>query len=68
MTRLLEEAFNRAAQLPEQEQNAFAALMLEELRSDERWTRYFAESQDMLARLAAEALHKYHVGPRSRPD
>lgn len=62
MTRLLEQAFSEAAQLPEDEQNAFAAFLLEELRSEERWNRSFARSGDALAKLAAEALGEYRTG------
>ncbi len=55
MTKLLEQAMQRVAQLPEDEQDAVAALVLAELESEGRWDKGFAENQDTLAELAAEA-------------
>ncbi|MFV2006461.1 MAG: hypothetical protein ACC667_03400 [Longimicrobiales bacterium] len=55
MTKLLEEAMQRVAELPENEQDAVAALVLAELESEDRWDKLFTESQDGLAELAAEA-------------
>jgi len=66
MTQLLEQAFAQAARLPEDEQNAFAVFLLEELRSEEGWNRSFAISQDALTKLAAEAIGEYRAG-RSKP-
>jgi hypothetical protein len=62
MTQLLEKAFAEAAKLPEDEQDAFAALMLEELNSERRWDEAFARSQDTLAQLAAAALTEHRAG------
>lgn len=62
MTQLLEEAFARAAKLPEQEQNSVAAWLLEELASEARWDKAFAESADRLAALAEEALAEHRAG------
>lgn len=55
MTKLLEKAVARVQALPDAEQDAIAALILEELEDDERWDAAFARSPDVLARLAAEA-------------
>ncbi len=55
MTKLLEQAMRRVAELPEDEQDAVAALVLAELESEGRWDKRFAENQDALAELAAEA-------------
>ncbi|MDK1028193.1 MAG: hypothetical protein QGM50_06465 [Anaerolineae bacterium] len=55
MTRL-ELAFSEIQKLPATEQNEFAAWILEELRSEQRWTKLFAKSSDMLSHLADEAL------------
>ena len=62
MTKLLEQAFAQASQLPEQEQDAIAALALQELASDQRWDTAFANSQDALAMLADEALSEDRQG------
>ena len=56
MTTSLQEAFAKAAALPPDRQETIAAMLLEEMASDERWQRSFAESQDVLSKLAAEAL------------
>ena len=59
MTRLLEKAFKEAAKLPEEDQDAFAEMLLNDLTSEERWAEAFARSQDVLARLAKEALTEF---------
>lgn len=45
-----------AAKLPEEEQNALAAILLEEMASEERWNALFSGSQSLLEQLALEAL------------
>ncbi len=66
MTKLLEKAMQEAAKLPESEQDAVAAILLEELASDRRWSDAFAKSQDQLAKLAEEAVAEYKAG-RTKP-
>ena len=62
MTHLLEKAFSEVAKLPASEQDAVAALVIEELASEKRWSSSFANSQDLLAKLAEEALVEYASG------
>ena len=62
MTKLLEEAFTEASKLPEQEQDALAAVILEELASERRWDQAFADSADLLAQLADNALAEHRAG------
>ena len=62
MTQLLDKALSEIAKLPASEQDAVAALVPEELASEERWSASFAESQDLLARLAEEALAEHAAG------
>ena len=62
MTKLLEEAFAEASKLPEPEQDALAAVILEELASERRWDQAFADSADLLARLADQALAEHRAG------
>ena len=62
MTKLLEEAFAEAAKLPEQDQDALAAVLLEELASERRWDQAFADSADLLAQLADQALAEHRAG------
>ncbi len=66
MTRLLKKAMSEVEKLPESEQDAVAALVLEELASEQRWTELFAKSQDKLAKLAEKALADHAAG-RTKP-
>ncbi len=62
MTALLEKAIQQASGLPETEQEAIGALILEEIASESRWGTQFAGSQDTLVRLAEEAVSEYNAG------
>lgn len=62
MTKLLEKAFAEISKLPQQEQDALAAWILEELGSEQRWEKVFGESRDQLAKLADEALAEHREG------
>lgn len=62
MTKLLEKAFKEASKLPETEQNVLANWLLEELSSDRKWQKMFAESEDVLGQLADEALEEHSKG------
>jgi predicted amidophosphoribosyltransferase len=66
MTKLLEKAFAEAAKLPAEEQDALATAVLAELDAERRWDRLFAESEDLLADLAEEALAEHGAG-RTKP-
>ena len=62
MTKLLEEAFAEASQLPEIDQDALARVILEELKADHQWDMMFEESSDVLEQLANEALQEHRSG------
>ena len=62
MNTRLEEAFAQAAQLPPDEQEALAALRLDEIASERLWDQAFAQSQNQIAQLADEALTKFQEG------
>ena len=64
MNQLLREAFEKAAKLPEGEQDRIALLLLEEMESDRRWEELFAtpESEDFLERMADEAIAEHRAG------
>ena len=68
MTKLLQQAFERASELPETEQDKFARFLLAELETEREWNELFArpESEDLLERLADEALSEHRAG-RTRP-
>ena len=62
MTDLLQKAFAEASKLPKEEQDALAALLLDELASEQRWSNALASSQDKLSVLADEALAEHRQG------
>jgi hypothetical protein len=66
MTKLLERAFKKASRLPEIEQNTLAKWVLEELEAEGKWENAFAGSEDILDKLADEALDGYEQG-KTRP-
>lgn len=66
MTKLMEKALGAVSRLPDTEQDAVAAIVLEEIADEERWSALFAKSQDVLARMAGEALAEHAEG-RTKP-
>ncbi|MFQ5774768.1 MAG: hypothetical protein ACE5GS_09645 [Kiloniellaceae bacterium] len=62
MTKLLKEVLDRAAKLPEAEQDALAAIILEEMEDERRWAEAFARSQEALEKLAKETREEYRQG------
>jgi len=62
MNTRLEEAFAQAAQLPPDEQEALAALLLDEIASERLWDQAFAQTQNQIAKLADEALTEFQEG------
>ena len=62
MTRLLERAIDEVRKLPEPEQDAIAARILEQIADDRAWDDAFARSPDVLARLAAKAREDIAAG------
>ena len=68
MTRLLEKAFKEASKLPVVEQNALAKWVLEELKAEKKWKQICSESEDVLDRLADEALEAHKKGKKKPLD
>ena len=68
MTELLERAVAQVKQLPANEQDVIAAIILEELEDEARWQEKFARSQDALAKLAAEAMAEDQAGKTQELD
>ena len=56
MTKLLDKAFQEASKLPEMTQNALAKWLMEEMEDEKEWEAAFAETEDILERLADNAL------------
>jgi hypothetical protein len=68
MTDLLEKAFAAVSDLPEDEQDRIAAFLLDEFRSERRWSQTFGESQGALKSLADETRSAYRKGETQRLD
>jgi hypothetical protein len=69
MTKLLQKAFDEASKLPEEdEQDALARILLEELASERRWEELFSGSPDLLADFANEALVEHRAGRTEKLD
>lgn len=66
MTKLLEKALAQAAKLSPKEQDALAAVILDEIADDEKWAAAFAASKAKLVTLADEALAA-HADKRTTP-
>jgi hypothetical protein len=66
MTKLLEKAFEEASKLSELEQNVLARWLIDEIITEKKWEKVFAESEDILEKLADEALAE-HAQSRTRP-
>jgi hypothetical protein len=66
MTHQLEKAIAAVLKLPDQDQDALAAILLEEIASEQRWSALFAQSQGALEKLAIEALAE-HASGKTKP-
>jgi hypothetical protein len=62
MTELLEQAIAKLNSLAPSDQDAIAALILDELADEQRWQNSFAKSQDQLAKLAVRARQEIAAG------
>ena len=62
LTVSLEKAFAEASKLSEEEQNALATWILQEITSEKRWEKTFSKSPDKLSQLAEEALREHRRG------
>ncbi|MEG5136754.1 hypothetical protein QUB52_08500 [Microcoleus sp. A6-C6] len=68
MTELLERAIARLKSLPASQQDTIAAMIVEELEDEVKWDATFANSQDLLAKLATEAMAEYRAGKTQELD
>ena len=70
MNQLLQEAFNRAAALPSEEQDRIARFLLAELEADQRWDQLLdrPESDELLSSLAIETLADHRAGATAPLD
>ncbi len=69
MTELLKKALAKLSELPENEQEEIASLILEEIEDEKKWQTSFANSEKQLEMLASEALKEFKQGKtRSFPQ
>lgn len=70
MTSLMQQAIAEATKLSDSEQDALAAIVLQEIDSERRWDELFArpESHDLLSRLADQALAARRAGQSRKLD
>jgi aspartate/glutamate racemase len=62
MTALLQKALSEVQKLSADEQDAIAAVILEELEDERRWDEAFESSQQQLSKLAAQAEDEIAAG------
>lgn len=62
MTRLLEQALSEVEKLSTYEQDAIAAIILDEIADERRWDEVFVASRDQLSRLAEKARADIRAG------
>lgn len=62
MTALLEQVFEKAAHLPEEQQETLAREFLQEIEWESRWDETLTKSQDALDKLATKAVREYEHG------
>lgn len=62
MSEMLDRAVEQAKRLPIDQQDAIAAIILEEIADEQRWQAAFARSSDVLEQLAAEAEQEDRKG------
>ncbi len=70
MTELLQKAFEEASKLSDEEQDAIAASLLEDLAAEAKWDRTLATpaSSALLRSLAKEARDEYRSGETKELD
>jgi hypothetical protein len=70
MTKLLEDAFSKARELPEDEQDTIGALVLREIASETRWDELFShpKSANLLSKLADQAVAQARAGRARKLD
>lgn len=62
MTHAFAHAVEQAEKLSPEEQDVLAAILVEEIASEQRWAHSFARSENVLEALATEALAELKSG------
>jgi len=67
MTTLLQQAFEKASQLPSDLQDQLAQDILDDIAGELQWDTTLAQSESLLERLAEKALREFEAG-RTHPQ
>jgi hypothetical protein len=62
MTRLMEKALAEISKLREADQDAIAAIILDEIADERRWDESFSRSQDELSKIAERVREDIRAG------
>jgi len=62
MTTLLQQAFEKASQLPADLQDQLAQDLLEDIAGELQWDTTLTHSEDLLEKLAEKALREFEAG------
>lgn len=68
MNKKVKQITDKLEELPKEERESFADFVLEELKSEERWSELFRGSDQALTNLANEALQEYKSGKTRKLD
>lgn len=66
MTHALVSTVAQAQKHPPEQQDVLAAILLEEIASEQRWSQSFSRAEHVLEALAAQALAEFEAG-KTRP-
>jgi hypothetical protein len=66
MSKLLDEAYAAAKELPAHAQEAIGAWLLAEIEADRKWDELFGKPSAVIERMADKAIEDYQRG-RTRP-
>jgi hypothetical protein len=62
MSKLLDEAYAAAKELPEEEQEAIGAWLLAEIEDNRRWDELLSQPSAIIERMADQALDAHRLG------
>jgi len=62
MTQLMKQVLAEIGKLPEADQDAIAAIILDEIADERRWDKSFSRSQDKLAKIAERVRDDIRAG------
>ena len=68
MTRLREQAVEKARDLPESEQDAIAQLLLDGIESERKWDELFSKSPEKMHNVADQAWTAHEAGRSEQLD